>query len=55
MCHSRATILHIGSITKGLEQWMTSRKKTAHAMAENSAVQIYSSLQILAGNQKSLK
>ena len=27
MYHLHATVLHIGSITKGLEQWMTSRKK----------------------------
>jgi len=27
MRHSHATNLHIGSITKGSEQWMASRKK----------------------------
>jgi hypothetical protein len=27
MYHLHATVLHIGSITKGLEQWLTSRKQ----------------------------
>jgi hypothetical protein len=48
--HSHATILRIGSITTGLEKLDDVTKRTSRTMAGHSAVRIYFSLQILAGN-----